>query len=265
MTAFHALVIYRDSLPHGSIYSSVITALLSNAEQIRTMTIEQAAELCFTSTATLSRLARALGYLGYSDFRSSLDYACRNYYFENRVMPRVPDHTFHPGDEYLDLLAHFVEQYHRDVDLELFRNVADAMQESDDINLFLNEIQDFAAVQLQVDLTVGGKTCLRCASLSDQLARARELTERSFVVLLYNKITPLPSGNHTPSELLDILREKGARLLVLAPKKVPIALSNRDFLLEYEASGTSLDNYLQQISLSLLTLAYRTRFLEHAN
>ena len=262
MTAFHALVIYRDSLPHGSIYSSVITALLAHAEQIRTMTIEQAAEICFTSPATLSRLTRQLGYLGYADFRSSLDHACRNYFFENRVMPRIPDQTFHPGDEYLSRLGQVIEQFRHTTDLELFHDAACAMHEATSINLFVGEIPDFAMVQLQVDLTVAGKACRRYPSTSDQYARAETLDENAFVILLYGGAS-LPSGKHTFSEVLSKLRERHVKLMLLAPRNAPLKRFPDDFLFSYDSTGTAMDNYLHEVILSMLTLTYRTLYLEN--
>ena len=259
MTAIHALITYQNTLSQDSIYHNLIRILLTNLDKICTLPIEQAAELCFTSPASLSRLARTLGYKGYADFRNNLSQAYRNYMFHNRVMPYVPDGTRHPGTVYLQTLADCIRSFSEQCDLEDYAEAARAIHEAADISLFFGEVQDFATLQFQSDMAIDHKACTRLSGAEEQFAHTQNLTDRSIVLLRYGSQISAP---HTLSETIRQIRSQHAKLLMIAPTDAPVSGLNADLTLLYPSTRTSLDDYLFEVTMSLLTLAYRTKYID---
>jgi len=259
MTVLHDLVIFRDAQPAGSTNASICSALLSNLDAIRSMTIDEAAERCFTSPASLSRMVRAMGYQGYADFRTQLDRDTRDYFFANRVMPRIPDQSFHPGEEYFNQLETLLHTFRAELDLEIFPEIAAQMAASRRVAIYVGPVQEAAAVQLQVDLAMGGVDSALRRTPADQAADLALLDSRCFVILAYQSGT---ASGLTFTELLSAIREKGARLLLLAPEGAQLPTGSADYLLRFPSTGTAMDHFLYQIFFSLLTLTYRTSFLD---
>lgn len=71
MTALENITIYYNQLPKNDTKRDILSKLLPHIRSISSMTIYDTADLCFTSTASISRLVKALGYKSYSEFQAS--------------------------------------------------------------------------------------------------------------------------------------------------------------------------------------------------
>ena len=69
MTALENLLVFYNFLPENSTNKGVLRCCLKYLGELRSYNIYDLAEKCYTSTATVSRLVRLLGYRNYTDFQ----------------------------------------------------------------------------------------------------------------------------------------------------------------------------------------------------
>ena len=127
------------------------------------------------------------------------------------------------------------------------------------VAIYVGPVQEAAAVQLQVDLAMGGVDSVLRRTPADQAADLSLLRPDSFVILSPHNAG---GGALTVTELLSRIRERGAKLLLLVPEGAQLPTGSADYLLRFPSTGTAMDHYLYQILFSLLTLSYRTSFLD---
>ena len=173
-------------------------------------------------------------------------------------MPRIPDRSFHPGEEYFDQLETLLHTFRAGLDLEIFPEIAAQMAASRRVAIYVGPVQEAAAVQLQVDLAMGGVDSVLRRTPADQATDLSLLRPDSFVILSPQNA----SSNLTVTELLSRIRESGAKLLLLVPEGAQFPTGSADYLLRFPSTGTAMDHYLYQILFSLLTLSYRTSCLD---
>ena len=86
MTALENISIYYNQLPKNDTKRDILSKLLPHIRSINSMTIYDTADLCFTSTASISRLVKALGYKSYSEFQIRLNDCVQRYDYDNRFL-----------------------------------------------------------------------------------------------------------------------------------------------------------------------------------
>lgn len=89
------LISYYNRMEKDNAYYLIAGRLLKNITKLPGMTIHDVAALCFTSEATISRLAKKAGYDGFNALREQTSKSCSNYFTENRLL--LPDQLQGPG------------------------------------------------------------------------------------------------------------------------------------------------------------------------
>ena len=257
MTAIHALITYANTQPNGSVNQRIIQILLTNLEDACELSIEQMTERCFTSPTALTRLARALGYKGYADFRTQLEQAVHNYEFYSLLMPKQPSSTQELLQSYQGTASELLEQFSGMYNADAYETICDTMHAADKILIFFGRLQSGPSIALQVELAMDGKTCLRATTIEAELQMLSELTDQSLVIL---RPDSLNTGRNVLSRLVDGIKSHGAKLLVIGSKSDFVIRNSADFFCEFPRTGTIMDTFAQDTVLTLLTVTYRMRF-----
>ncbi len=255
----HALITYGNTLPLESIYRKVVETYLTNLEAACTLSIEQMSELCYTSPATLTRLARTLGYKGYSDFRTNLNHAYESYSFYNRLLPDIPEDISTVGACYLQTLISELERFRDSFDASRIPEICDAIHVSERVVLFLGRLQSAVSVCMQADLAMDGRACVRALNVEQQLSLLNTLDEHSFVMI---KTGTQNTGPNILGTLLDQIARRKAKLLIIGTGDFFQAKKRCDYFLEYAADSTLFDSFLVDVVLAELTTVYRTKFID---
>ena len=259
MTAIHALVTYQNILPLDSIYYKVVQSLLANLETACSASIEQMSDLCLTSPATLTRLARNLGYKGYADFRNNLSEVYHGYAFYNRVLPTIPDDVSSAGDLFLKSMIESLETFRQSFDSSRLEEICDSIHAADCVAMFFGRLQTAASVHLQVDLAMSGKRCVRAGTIETELALLKTLDDRSFLIL---QTGTLNTDKTMLAKLLAESRKRGAKVLTIGAHSDFFARQNSDFFLGYDRSDARLSSFIIDAIIAQLTLIYRTKYID---
>ena len=89
-SAFYALINFINTSKVDDVYSNAAKMILENINKIPEYNITNVAEMCFVSTATISRLCRKLNYESFSDFKMDVTMNLR--YFNHDSMRMQFDH-----------------------------------------------------------------------------------------------------------------------------------------------------------------------------
>ena len=259
MTAIHALVTYSNILPLDSIYHKVVQTLLANLPEACTASIEQMSEKCLTSPATLTRLARNLGYKGYADFRNNLNEVCHGWGLYNRVMPIIPRDPAEAAAQFQQWLLGNLAAFFQGFDTGELERIADAIHAADQVAFFLGRLQSAASVHLQVDLAVSGKRCIRAGSIESELALLITLGEHSFLML---QLGTLNTDKTMLAKLLEESHRRGAQVLVLGGNSDHFARQNCDFFLGFDRQDSQLSSFFIDAMLAQLTAVYRAKYID---
>ena len=79
MSIVRGLILMLNDNDSTSIYYQIAQHILLNLEVIPQLTIEDAAEICYTSPATFSRFCKAMNCSGFNDFKSKLSMSMQDY------------------------------------------------------------------------------------------------------------------------------------------------------------------------------------------
>ena len=80
------LLNFYNRLEKEDMYHKITGLLLKAVNRIGDMSIQDAADLCYTSTATVSRLVKRAGYERYNVLKEEAKQQCGNYFRENRAI-----------------------------------------------------------------------------------------------------------------------------------------------------------------------------------
>ena len=258
MNAVKELITLYNMTPSGDIYHDISEIMLRHLPQLKKMSINQIAELCFTSKATLSRLARKLGFDSFAEFRANVTTNLANYPSLNHSMPPIESINYETFIlSYLNYLRSMLDKLEDRLDPSYFQRVNSAMHNADTICLYSNQAGDFPMSQLQYDLVMAGKKTVFLQNLDDQLANARTLDSNSFILIcLPNSVESAPR-----IEVLRIAKEQGATIVLIKPKSSNIGMKYADYLIDFDDSRTAMDGYIYDVIISLLSMNYRYNYL----
>ena len=66
------LLMFLNSSKEEDMYYSICLSMLQNLEKVPNCSINELADLCFTSTATISRFSKKFGYANFHEFKKEI-------------------------------------------------------------------------------------------------------------------------------------------------------------------------------------------------
>ena len=158
MTALENISIYYNQLPKNDTKRDILSKLLPHIRSINSMTIYDTADLCFTSTASISRLVKALGYKSYSEFQIRLNDCVQRYDYDNRFLLVSRSKKQEPADMIASAMRYMVDEFQRNIDLPSLERLIDSMHSASRVVLFSYGMR-FMESALQSDLIMSGVPC----------------------------------------------------------------------------------------------------------
>ena len=164
--------------------------ILENINKIPEYNITDVAEMCFVSTATISRLCRKLNYESFSDFKMDVTMNLR--YFNHDSMRMQFDHQLPvfpvEGKTTKDLFSdHFenivqnLRSTYEMIEFEELEKLVDLIYQSNEICFAGNFFTQSVSMQLQIELSYLGKKCTGMYPLQSQKEVVHDLTENDLL------------------------------------------------------------------------------------
>ena len=190
--AFYYLVIFINSNNIHDVYWNAATIILKNIEKISDMNIVEVADMCYVSTATISRLCRKLNYESFIDFKAdvirSLEYdrdEDRLLYFDEQIPDINTVNTL--GKEafknHFDNIQNTLQSTFDHMDYKKLLQIVDMMQESKRVYFLGNYFTQSCANQLQIELSQQGKECFALYPISQQKEILKQMKEGDLIII----------------------------------------------------------------------------------
>lgn len=259
ISTLHSLISVYNGTDNEKIYHDVARILLDNITDIPDMTINDAADLCFTSPSTISRMMKLLECGSFVEFKSDIRDALAGYPFTNRCMPYdISKSTPYPNC-YLDSIVGITEDIRDNFNPSMMDRFVDTIHAANKVFFFANVVSEETRRMFQYDLIMGGKKTFFFDTEREQIQAIKQVAAGDVLVVA-------GSGTVQFSYVYDIMkkaRAAGASVLVVSSSATPNIASYADFVIQCKTTGTAIDRYAYNIYISLITMAYRNRYLEN--
>ena len=248
------LISYYNRMEKDNAYYLIAGRLLKNITKLPGMTIHDVAALCFTSEATISRLAKKAGYDGFNALREQTSKSCSNYFTENRLL--LPDQLRDQGSAaaYLNAMVDLLREMQSMISDELIAKATELIYQAEHIVYFGN-CEGF--LRFEQDLFICGKRVDIHQSFSDDTPDMSEWDER-VLVLVDNPGYPWLSS----SAVVIRAKRAGAKVLQISCTKNPEVEQSADMTLLLPGTKSGKDQVLFDTLVNILSIEYRRRYVD---
>jgi len=189
--AFYNLINFINMTNIHDVYWGAAKKILQNIYQIPECTIVDVANMCYVSTATISRLCRKLNYESFAEFKNDVT---MNLNFFNQDTKRLLfDHqlpareTINEGKEifrnHFDNIINNLQDTFDSIQYEDLMKIVDMIHDSNRICFAGNFFTQSVSMQLQIELSYLGKDCVAMYPLEQQKEVFKTLNKDDVIIV----------------------------------------------------------------------------------
>lgn len=225
--AFYNLVNFINTTEINDVYSNSAKIILENISKIPDYTITDVANLCYVSTATISRLCRKLNYESFADFKMDVTMNLR--YFNKDSERMQFDHQLPvlPVDgkttkelfiDHFENIVHNLRSTYNTIQFEELEKVVDMIHDSDEICFAGNFFTQSVSMQLQIELAYLEKKCTAMYPLNCQKEIVRILSKNDVII-----VSSIAGGywNDHPDMMREISKSKARKICITQVEDFP--------------------------------------------
>ncbi|MDF2672160.1 MAG: hypothetical protein K0R09_425 [Clostridiales bacterium] len=258
MTGLENIIAFYNNTPVDNMFRSVLRNILTNLEEIGNSNIYNLADMCFTSPATISRLVKKLGYKNYTYFQKDLSDCVKKYEHLNRYIPMEEiEEKEDLQDAFLNTLENLMVSFRKQIDKAQLIRLVEEIHNSKRVSIYTYGI-NFAEFYLQSDLFMNGIACDVYNDDKSQFENAQTLDKESIVIFVLPKCIESAAVDKT----VAAVKERGAKLCIITDTKHFSILKKSDLSFTFEGQLHLIDMYILQMFLSLLSIQYRSMYLD---
>lgn len=255
--SIYSLLNVFNSFPEGNTYYDIVSILLKNLDKIEDKSIYELADMCYTNTSAMSRLAKLAGYSSFSAFRDDI---ADSYHVREHLSISVP---YSPANG--DMLAHYTARMHQAVDefaastkTEYLREIAAAIHESKRVNFYLPTTTDFITRTFQFCLALDKIEMRSIPAFPVAKKHAKTLSEGDFVIL--NSCGEPRKGVYF-SDIASDAVACGAKVLSIASEEYDLLIGASTFSLVHPKNLTGSAYHYYYYFIEALSMVYREMFM----
>lgn len=190
-SAFYNIINFINMTNVHDVYWGAAKAILQNIYKIPRSTITEVADMCYVSTATISRLCRKLNYESFSDFKNDVtlnlnffNQDAKRLYFDHQLPEKE---TIHEGKEifrnHFQNVVNNLQDTYDSIQYEDLIKVVDKIHESKRVCFAGNFFTQSVSMQLQIELSYLGKDCTAMYPLEQQKEIYKSLAKNDVVII----------------------------------------------------------------------------------
>lgn len=226
-SAFYNLINFINTTEINDVYSNAAKIILENITKIPGYTITDVANLCYVSTATISRLCRKLNYESFADFKMDVTMNLR-YFNKDSVrmqfdhqLPIFPMEGKTTKELFVDHFENIIDNLrstYNTIKFEKLEEVVDIIHESEEVCFAGNFFTQSVSMQLQIELSYLGKRCSAMYPLNCQKEVVKNLTENDVVI-----VSSIAGGywNDHPDMMREISKSKAHKICITQVENFP--------------------------------------------
>lgn len=211
-------VIYRllflvNSNKEKDIYYTIAWTMLNNINKVPNLNINQLADLCYTSPATISRFIKKLEYENFGEFKEQVSFNLKYFKTKAAFNPKfVNESSLEPeklNNEFYSLIINNLQQTGNNLDMRKLDKLVELIYQKKKIALFGMQFSQYISMEMQTRLLMLGKLVTAFVDMQEQYKNIDELDENSLAIVL------TVAGRVANTELIKNIKKKKAKLAII--------------------------------------------------
>ena len=231
------LLTYINASYSQDMYYTICYQVLNNIEKIPDISINELADLCYTSPATISRFCKALKCDNFADFKKEVQDGLRQASHEIKMEPEdlvaIHQNPQKCVDLVYELTIDSLIESKKYIDIHEIDRLCDIIYDSKKLHFFVFQFNKILASDIQFKLVKLGKFSYAFADRGDDSQRIELLDEDSVAIVLSVRARVHPIG-----DLITSIKNRGAKviLVTLNPDSEVIKQADKTFIVHGKES-----------------------------
>lgn len=241
-SAFYNLINFINTTSIQDVYNRAAKTILKNIYKIPNCNIVEVADMCYVSTATISRLCRKLNYESFAEFKNDVTLNL-NYFNEDTKRfiydHQLPDELTHSKEtfngHFENVINNLRDTYNR-IKYEDIEMIVDKLHDAKHIHFMGNFFTQSVSMQLQIELSYLGKDCVGIYPLQQQLQAIETLDKDDLII-----ITSIGGSYffNCPDAMREISKKECYKIVITQATEFPYS-DKMDFILNVGNDHKSL-------------------------
>ena len=225
------LLTYINASYSQGIYYTICYQVLNNIEKIPNISINELADLCYTSPATISRFCKALKCDNFAEFKKEVESGLRQANHEIKLssqdLGEIHNEPSKCVDMVYDLSINSLKESKKYVNIHEIDHLCDIIYNAKKLHFFGFQFNKILASDIQFKLVKLGKFSYAFADRGDDSQRIELLDKNSVAIVLSVRARMMPVG-----ELVKSIKNRGAQVILITMNEQSevIKLADRTFL-----------------------------------
>ncbi len=191
---------------------SIAKTLCDHFYELPSMTIQETADLCYVSCASISRFVRYLGYSGFSEFKESCAKSIGiEADYSNEVKKAQKEDLLPIYTRFTEQILSNIQIAFSELDIEQMDRICGWMQKADKIAVLGLEFSSLVGEHIQSRLMRMHKNVQTSLDFQEQKEIVQNLTNNSLIFILSMEAGYL---YHNP-EIIDLIQAKGCKVVII--------------------------------------------------
>ena len=231
------LLTYINASYSQDMYYTICYQVLNNIEKIPDISINELADLCYTSPATISRFCKALKCDNFADFKKEVQDGLRQASHEIKMEPEDLVAIHQNPQRCVDLGGRRIIkkkiESKKYIDIHEIDRLCDIIYDAKKLHFFGFQFNKILASDIQFKLVKLGKFSYAFADRGDDSQRIELLDEDSVAIVLSVRARVHPIG-----DLITSIKNRGAKviLVTLNPDSEVIKQADKTFIVHGKES-----------------------------
>lgn len=233
---------------------NIAVQIIKHLDEIPNASIQQVADICYCSIATISRFVKKLNFENFSTFKYKLALDLFNSPKLNLKMPGEYQIDYASlKTDYLELVKAQIDELEKGIQMEEIERAVELLHEAETVLIYSHGDLDFHA--FQVDLVMHGKASWHVKGYSEMEKALNTLSSNTVVV------APLFSTQNGRQNV-ELLHNRGIKMIIASRGNVNIYEKYADAFFRIRMSETKMDDYLIHLLFDILSMHYRKKYMD---
>lgn len=243
--------ILNESIP-GELDHDIAVGILSHMREIADGNIQDAADLCYVSTSTISRFIKKLRFENYNSFKYKLS---SDLYFPRSLTSPIPtseiDEGASPVEFYFQLLEQHIHALRQIASQPVLDQICDAIFAASNVVIFSHHDLDFSS--FQVGMATNNKL-IRHLSLDLHFTQMLPTFNRETLLL-----APLYTTSNSMQKLA-LCKEREATIISISRDNKSLFNDLSDIALSIDTVSPEFNRYVLNFLFDTILINYRQKF-----
>lgn len=256
MNAFLTLLRVCSFSSDSSSNRDLAYQLLVNVHKLPEADVAEAAEICHTSPATMSRFVKSLGFDTFSSFRKDIALSINDYKYFNYV----PLNAIKPGEDefstYLPLAQQMLADFTRNIDRPKMEEFVDVIQSFE--HIYIHSLHFSASIYFfQADLFLGGKHVHYSIDENEQYEQVKQFNDKTLYLAVKHQIK---ESVHM-DRIISKAHNAGATVGLIVSTRSAQQQKYVDYAFTFDGTQHFIDAHFSDMYITLMSSLYQKKYL----